>query len=141
MANKKMGFEGKAYYGTAGSTASTELANTRDIKVPIKLEKGETTVRGTSGVPKKSSRATCVDMDGIEITMVNHVGDASLEAMKQAAASGDPIALRLKDYSSGKGFDGDVIVEVDKEWPLKGEQLIRFSCAPNDDNRDWSAYV
>ena len=98
-------------------------------------------LKNASRRPGKSSRATCVDMDGIEITFVNHVGDASLEAIKEAAASGDPIALRLKDYSSGKGFDGDVIVELDKEWPYKSEQLIRFTFTPNDDLREWDPYV
>lgn len=79
---KRMGFEGKAYYGTAGSTGATELTNSRDISFKLATEKGDTTVRGSSGVPKKTSRVTQLSADDIEIVMLNDNSDTALEAMR-----------------------------------------------------------
>ena len=58
MAVKKMGFEGKIYYGTAGSTASNELTNSRDITYGFDTGDGETTVRGdgSASSPSRSSQ-------------------------------------------------------------------------------------
>lgn len=140
--SKKMGFEGKAYYGVAGTTGATELGNSRDISFTLATEKGDTTVRGTSGIPKKTSQVTSLAMDGIEITMLNDPSDTALEAMRVAAAAGTAVAIRLKDYAAGKGFDGDCSLEISHPFPLAGEQVVTITCTPTDEaGRAWSPYV
>lgn len=139
---ERMGYEGKAYYGTAGSTAATELTNSRDISFALSTEKGDTTVRGSSGVPKKTSRVTQLSVDDIEIVLLNDNSDTSLEAMRVAAAAGTPVAIRLKDYSSGKGFDGDCVLAFSQPYPLAGEQVVTMTCTPTKESgRTWESYV
>lgn len=141
MAVKKMGFEGLLYYGAAGATASGQVTNSQDITISYDNEEGATTVRGSgSAVPINTSRVTAKTVS-IEWTMLVKSDDTYLEAMRVAEAAGTPVAIRLKDYSAGKGFDGDVILSMQHGLPLKGEQTIRFTGKPNDDSRTPSLYV
>lgn len=130
MSNQKMGFEGLLYYGAAGSTASTLLENCKDITISNDVERGNTTVRGTSAsAPIETEHVTLLKLQ-IEFTMVNDSTDTYLEALKVAAAAGTAVALRGKDYSSGKGPDGDFTLSASKPWPLQGEQVITFTATP-----------
>lgn len=141
MAVKKMGFEGEIYYGVHGSTAATKLTNIRDVSITYDTEKGPTTVRGAGSTPPiNTSRVTSITW-GCEWTMVEKSDDTSLEAIKVATAAGTPIALRLKDYASAKGYDGDVIVSMKKNEPAKGEQTWTITAEPNDDDRAPQLYV
>lgn len=135
MAVKKMGFEGLLYYGAAGSTASTQITNCQDITISYDIEEGATTVRGSgSSVPINTSRVTALSLS-MEWTMLVKSDDTTLEALRVASAAGNPVAIRGKDYSSGKGPDLDVILTMQHGMPLKGEQTVRFTAKPNDDNR------
>ena len=141
MANQKMGFEGLLYYGAAGSTAGTLLTNCKDITIDGPVERGDTTVRGDgSAPPVKTSQVTSVS-GNIEFVMLNDSSDASLEALKTAAAAGTPVALRGKDYASGKGPDADYNLSVSKPWPLNGEQVVTFSGEPERSSRVPLLYV
>ncbi len=44
---------------------------------------------------------------GVEFGMINDDTDSILQSLLEAVATGAGIALRLKDYSSGKGPDAD----------------------------------
>lgn len=131
---KKMGYEGLAYYGAAGSTASTQLTGSRDISYSIDLEKGDTTARGSGSSPPIKVERVCRRAVQIEITFPNESSDTSLEALRVAAAAGTPIALRLKDYAAGKGFDGDCTLSVSMPYPMDGEQVVTFSATPTDES-------
>lgn len=136
MANKKMGFEGLAYYGSAGGTASTNLTNCRDITYNIEHEKGETTVRGDSTIAPIKTESSVTRVASIELTLVYDSSDASFTAMETAAAAGSAVAIRTKSYSSGKGYDGDCILDIGRPFPLNGEQVVTFTCTPTlDGNR------
>lgn len=141
MPVKKMGFEGLIYRGTAGSTAATQMTNTQDITISYDNEEGATTVRGDgSAVLINTSRVVAKSVS-IEWTMLVKSDDTNLEALRVAEAAGSPVAIRLKDHSAGKGFDGDVILSMQHGMPLKGEQTVRFTAKPNDDNRAPQLYV
>jgi hypothetical protein len=132
----KMSFEGKIYYGVAGAEATNLLENTRDISYDLDPNKGETTVRGNGNSPPiGSSRVTEIGAK-IEFTMLEKDTDAFLEAIKVAAAGGQPIALRTKSHVAGKGFNGDVNVGMKHGMPIKGEQTIVFTCDPNNELRE-----
>lgn len=141
MPVKKMGYEGEIFYGVAGSTGATKITNSQDINVTYDIEEGATTVRGSgSAVPINTSRVTALTFS-VEWTMLVKSDDTTLEALRVKAASGEPVAIRLKDYSAGKGFDGDCILNMQHGAPLKGEQTVRFTAKPNDDNRTPQLYV
>lgn len=126
-----MGFEGLLYYGTAGTTAATLLENTRDITVTYDVERGDTTVRGdSSAAPIKTADVTA-RMANIEFAMINDITDTAFAALKAAVAAGTGVALRGKDYSSGKGPDADYTLSMSQPWPLAGEQVVTFTAEPS----------
>jgi hypothetical protein len=125
-----MGFQGQLFYGAPGATATTQLTNTTDINFPMDSDTGNTTVRGTGlTIPVETMGVTCIK-GTIEFTMINDSADTGLAAMMTAAATGDAVALRLKDFSAGKGPDGDYILKVENALPLKGEQTKKFTATP-----------
>lgn len=128
--NVKMGFEGRLFYGVAGSTGATQLTNIRDIKVEHSVNRGKTTVRGTSNAPPIETANVTSRIIGLEFTMVNDATDVNLEALMQAAADGSGVALRGKDHATGKGPNADFTLGVSDPWPLDGEQVRTFTCEP-----------
>ena len=139
---KPMGFEGKLYYGTAGSTGATQLTGARDITITYGHSKGPTNGRGDGSAPPiKHERVTERTVE-IKFTMVNNTADASLASMRTAAAAGTPIALRGIDYTAGKGPDGDFTLDMENGQPLAGEQTVNFTATPTDESgRTLSPYV
>lgn len=130
MGLTKMGFEGLAYYGAPGSTASTAITDSADLSYNLDVEKGNTTIRGDSTVPPIETEDVTIRKAQIEINMLNRTTDAVLEALRVAAASGAAVALRMKDHAAGKGFDGDVTLSEQEGRPLRGEQTIKFTATP-----------
>lgn len=129
----RKGFEGQAFYGVAGSTASTLLENARDITYNVEAEYGDTTVRGDgSQVPIQTQSKTLRTMS-IEITMLHDDADASFQALQEAAGGSSPVAIRTKSYASGKGFDGDCHVAMGNPYPMAGEQVSTFTFTPTRD--------
>lgn len=127
----KMGWQGLLYYGAAGSTAATLLENVRDVKIDLGTETGDTTVRGDSSVPPIETGDVVKRMCGIEWNMINDDTDSALAAMLTAAAAGTGVALRGKDYSSGKGPDADFTLSVTRGEPIGGEQTYDFVAKPS----------
>lgn len=125
-----MGFEGILYYGAPGSTAATQITNCKDITITRDVERGNTTVRGDSSVaPIETEHVTLRKMQ-IEWTMLNDSTDTTLEALRVAVATGAAVALRGKDFASGKGPDADFTLSQSDPWPLAGEQAITFTAIP-----------
>lgn len=129
----KMGYEGMLYYGTAGSTATTLLTNCQDIKFDLDVERGKTTVRGTSTTPPVKTASVTALVVGIEWTMINDISDTAFAALKTAVGTGAGVALRAKDYSGGKGPDADFTLKMSNPFPLEGEQAVTFTAEPSRD--------
>lgn len=130
MGNVLMGFQGQIYYGAAGSTGATQLTNVGDITYNLDAEKGDTTVRGTgSAVPIKTDTITALGIQ-IEWDMIHDTTDANLSALLTAVFAGTAMAIRTKDYSAGKGFDGDCSITVQDGMPLKGQATKKFTATP-----------
>lgn len=132
---KKMGYEKVLYYGTAGSQAATQITNFTDLDYDIGTETGETTENGDGTSSPIVTKRVTARTATITWTMLNKTTDTSLAALIAAARAGTTVALYYKDYSSGKGYDGDVILTVRNGAPLKGEQTFEFTAEPNDDDR------
>jgi hypothetical protein len=132
MANVKMGFEGQFFYGASGSTGSTQLTNVTDIEYDCELEYGNSTVRGSgASVPIETQEPTLVKVSSIEWTMINDITDTNLASLLTSARAGTLVAIRTKDYSAGKGFDGDCSLSVANGQPIKGEQTYKFKAMPS----------
>lgn len=125
-----MGFEGILYYGSPGSTASTQITNCKDITITRDVERGNTTVRGDSSVAPIETEHVTLRKLQIEFVMLNDSTDSIVEALRVAVATGAAVALRGVDYAAGKGPDGDFTLSQSDPWPLNGEQAITFTATP-----------
>lgn len=137
----KMGFQGKILYGAAGSTATNEITNSRDINYTLDTSDGDTTVRGDGSAPPIETGSVTRRILGIDWAMINKTTDTNLAALRAAAYAGLPVAIRTLDHAAGKGFDGDVILKVSHAKPLDGEQTLQFTAKPNADLRAPQSYV
>jgi len=119
---KKMGYQGLLYYGTKGSTAATQVLQRVDATYDIDVETGSTTAAGNGvNVPINTGEATALTGQ-ITFNMIVDSNDAALVAMRAAAATGNPIALRFVAFSGATGMDADCIIKITQGAPLKGEQ-------------------
>jgi hypothetical protein len=128
----KMGFEGLVYYGTAGSTASTLIENRGDVTIDVDPQTDDTTVAGDGTGPPLESEDVATRKWSATMNMKNDSSDSVLEALRVAACAGTQVAIRMKDYSSGKGYDGDCNVKMSHGKPLKGAQTFDFTFTPNN---------
>lgn len=133
---KKMGFERVLKYGVAGSTAGTTLTRARDVSYETGNSQGETTAGGDGSAPPIETFRVATRTAKITWNMINDTADTALTALIAAARAGTPVAIYYKDYSSGTGYDGDMILTVTNGAPYKEEQTFDFEGVPNNDSRD-----
>ena len=126
-----MGFEGQLFQGTAGSTATDNLTNVKDISITYDTEKGDTTVRGTSATPPIKTEAATLRIFSVEWGMINDSSDDFLALIMTAVTDATLTAIKLKDFSSGKGPDFDAVITLSHAQPLQGEQIISFTAVPS----------
>lgn len=133
MAVRYSGYQGQLFYGTAGTTAATQVTNCEDLNYDTEPERAPTTVRGTGASPPiKTSKVVAL---GAVITwsMLMKSDDATLTSLLAAARTGAAVALRTKSYASGLGFDGDCTVGVTHEMTLAGQSKFNFTAEATDD--------
>lgn len=124
---KKMGYEALLYYGAAGSTASTQITNCRDVTYENDLTMGDTTIKGDgSVVPIATARPTGRSVS-LSWTMVMKSNDTTLTALIAAARTGAAVALKCIPYSGGAGLDADCYIGMSNPQPLGGEQTVTFT--------------
>lgn len=123
---KRMGFEGKLYWGTAGSTAATELTIVRDVN--YKYE---------SSFVDVSDRASIIGDNDVgqvgftlEFEVNNDNSNAFIAALRAAVIAGTAIAFKTEDMTSGYGCDGDFVFGEDEDQPLTDAQRIKVSARP-----------
>lgn len=127
---KLKGFEGVLYYGTAGTTAATELTVARDVSYDFANEEGDCSDR--------ASIVNIKDVVGIDFTLEfeipNDNANAAVAAIRAQAAPGGSIALKTLDESGGYGVDGDFIISLSEAQPLRGMQMLKVTAKPTDKN-------
>ena len=127
---KRMGFEGKTYYGTAGSTASTELTIVRDVSYAFSNAEAD--------ISDRSSIINLYDVGGVDFSLEfeinNQDTDAFVAAVRAAAIAGTAIAFRTRDKTAGWGVDGDFVVSIDESQALRDAQRIKVTAKPTDKN-------
>jgi hypothetical protein len=127
---KLMGFVGKLYWGSPGTTAATELTIARDVNYKFEPVEGD--------VSDRASLIELVDVAmikySLEFEVNNKDTDSFIAALRTAAATGAAIAFRTRDKASGFGVDGDFIIGDDEGQPLKDAQRMKVSAKPTDKN-------
>jgi predicted secreted protein len=125
--------EAKLYHGTAGTTATTEMPNVKDVT--LNLEKGEAdvTTRGNQGW-----RATIGTLkDGsIEFEMIWDSDDTGFTAIKNAYFGNTPIALLVLDAENGEGLDADFsVTNFSRNEPLEEAITVSVTVKPTYSTR------
>ena len=132
-----VGLDAKLYRGTAGSTASTEMTNVRDVKWGKKKSLANISRRGSRHHVDKVTRVA----HEITFTMINDDADTDLAALRTAFNADTPLAFRILDKTSGKGLDADFEISVfDEDQPDEGEQTVAVTIVPTYVTR-WPAYA
>jgi len=125
---KRMGLIGKLYWGTAGSTATTELTIARDVNYNIEPQDDEVNDRST-----KINLYDSVGVEfGLDFEINNKSTDTFVAAVRAAAFSGEAMAFRTRDHASGFGVDGDFIVKISETQPIRGAQRIKVTAKASD---------
>lgn len=133
---RRVGFEGKLLWGTAGTTAPTELTIAIDVSYKFEPTKADV-----------SDRESIIDYDkvagikfSLEFNCTNNDSNAFVAAARAAAAAGSLIAFRTRDKAAGWGCDGDFSISLDESQPNRDKQQIKISATPCNDNRaiTWS---
>lgn len=128
-ATKLMGFKGVLLCGTAGSTPGpTAKLKARDVSYKIDSV--------TDDVSDRDSIFEYVDVAqvkiGLQFELNNNTADTLASTVLAAVVSGDAVALKTLDQASGKGIDGDFVVSLSLEQPLKGAQRVKVDAMPTD---------
>lgn len=130
------GYRGIVLWGTAGSTAGTQITRAEDLNYDTAAEKTETTTRGDGTAPPIVTEETVARKPTITFSLIHKDGDATQIALLAAARVGDVlVAMRTKSHSTGTGYDGDMSLSVTHELTLKGQSKYNFTGTASDRNR------
>jgi len=107
MATFILGKDGKLYFGIAGTTASTEMGNVRDVTLTMEAGTADVTTRANFGwraTAPTLRECTC------EFEMIWDPADPGFTAIKNAFLASALIALKILDKANGQGPDGDFAI-------------------------------
>lgn len=129
----RMGLEGKFYYGTAGSQASTEADNVDDVTLNLSARSAEAVRRGKDWVAKKPT----VLEASLDFKVWDIEADTFLSDIKTAFMNKGRIALYPTDAPSGEGLDADFYVTTfNRAEDNEGFITYAVTAEPTDEARD-----
>jgi len=124
----KLGMDAKLYYGAAGSTASTELVNVKDVTLNLETNEADVTTRGNQGW---EATVATLKKGTVEWEMIWDTGDAGFAAIKNAYFNNAPIALAILDGDDGEGLDADFsITNFSRNEPLQEAITVSVTAKP-----------
>ena len=129
----RLGMEAKIYHGAAGSTATSELTNVKDVTLNLETGEADVTTRGNQGW-----RATVGTLKegSVEFEMVWDSDDSGFTAIKNAYFNNTPIALAILDYENGEGLDADFsITNFSRNEPLEEAITVSVTAKPTYSTR------
>lgn len=128
-----LGLDAKIFYGTAGSTATTELSNTRDVTLNLETAEADVTTRAAQGW--RETVATLKDAS-VEWVMIYDTADAGFTAIKDAFFNNTAIALAVLDGVGGSGLDADFsITTFSRDEALEEALTVSITARPTRSTR------
>lgn len=125
----KLGLKCKAFRGTAGTTAATEMKNIKDVTLTMENGEADITTRKADGWHVYA--ATLKDAT-IEFGMLYDPEDEDLKAVSAAYFGNTPLALFISD-GDGNGLDCDaMITQFNVEQPLEEGVSVSVTARPTD---------
>ena len=95
----KLGLDAKLYHGAAGSTATSEMSNCKDVTLTLETGEADITTRAAEGW--RITAATLKDAS-LEFEMVWDTSDNGFKAIKNAYFNNTAIALFASDGSRSR---------------------------------------
>ena len=93
----RLGLDARLYYGSAGSGATTELTNVKDLTLNLEKAEADVTTRANQGW--RATVGTLKDAS-IEFQMVWDTADAGFSAIRQAFLADTPMDFRVLSGAS-----------------------------------------
>ena len=123
----KLGLDAKLFHGAAGSTASSEMSNCKDVTLTLETGEADITTRAAEGW--RITAATLKDAS-LEFEMVWDTSDNGFKAIKNAYFNNTAIALFASD-GDGNGLDADfVVTSFSRSEPLEEALTVSVTCKP-----------
>jgi hypothetical protein len=124
----RLGMQAKLYHGAAGATATTELANVKDVTLNLETGESDVTTRASNGW-----RATIATLKNgsVEFTLIWDTEDAGFTAIKNAYFNNTAIALAVLDGEGGSGLDADFsVTNFTRNEPLEEAITVNVTVKP-----------
>jgi len=129
-----LGLDAKLFRGTAGSRATTEVTNVKDLTLNLESGEADVTTRATKGW--KASAATLKEAS-LEFTILYDTEDADFTAFQAAYFGNTPLALFVSDgQDTAHGLDADFsITAFSVEQPLEEAISVSITAKPTASTR------
>ena len=129
-----LGLDAKLFRGAAGSRASTEVTNVKDLTLNLESGEADVTTRATKGW--KASAATLKEAS-LEFTILYDTEDADFTAFQAAYFGNTPLALFVSDgQDTAHGLDADFsITAFSVEQPLEEAISVSITAKPTASTR------
>ena len=114
-----LGLDAVLYRGTAGTKATTEVTNVKDLTINLESGEADVTTRATEGW--KAAVATLKE-GSLEFGMLYDTADADFQAFQSAYFSNTPMALFVSD-GAGTGLDADFSITGSNVTPNLEEAM------------------
>lgn len=138
MARTKFGRNCKIYHGTAGSQATTLLADTIEATCDLSDDEIDASTRGNQ---HKSTDCGLTDCTVTITVLRKDAAQSGYDALRAAKTAKTPIALLVldgdKSVADSQGPDGDfVCTNMSRPEPVSDGLKITFTFKVNTDARD-----
>lgn len=120
-----MGFDGYAYCGAAGATASNEMKHVQNLKIGITFGEVDATIQGTHGIKAYAKGLKDVVL-GFDLVVFDTPDEADTVILN-AIANRTPISLHFIEKESGTGPKGTFYI-FGGERSMSGESLQTLPC-------------
>ena len=129
-----LGLDAKLFRGAAGSRATTEVTNVKDLTLNLESGEADVTTRATKGW--KASAATLKEAS-LEFTILYDTEDADFTAFQSAYFGNTPLALFVSDgQDTAHGLDADFsITAFSVEQPLEEAISVSITAKPTASTR------
>jgi len=127
-------------YASAGSQATTEMDNVRDLTLNLTSVEVDTTTRASTLF--KSSKVVFLDAS-LDFEMLDEASDTALAAISAAYMAMEPLPLFPVDVSAGEGLDADWnITSFTRNEPLEGVVTYSVTAKINNESREptWATH-
>jgi predicted secreted protein len=129
----RLGMQAKMYYGEAGSLATNEMPNVKDVTLNLEAGEADVTTRGNAGW--RAVIATLKE-GSVEFEMVWDSDNAGFAALKNAYFNNVAIALAVLDCENGEGLEADFsITNFSRSEPLEEAITVSVTAKPTYSTR------